>query len=103
MIEKTGDAGLAAGGFADGLLRLELLSSGANVAVGDRIVTSGQDGIYPAGFVIGQVAAVNGSGKAREILIAPAVNFSHVDIVLVVLVRPAQPGGDAKPAGEVKR
>ena len=103
MIEKTGDAGLAAGGFADGLLRLELLSSGANVAVGDRIVTSGQDGIYPAGFVIGQVTVVNGSGKAREVIIAPAVNFSHVDLVLVVLARPAQPGADLKPAGEIKR
>ena len=103
MIEKTGDAGLAAGGYADGFLRFELLSSGANVAVGDRIVTSGQDGIYPAGFLIGQVAAVNGSGKAREILIAPAVNFSHVELVLVVLARPTAPGADPKPAAEIKR
>jgi rod shape-determining protein MreC len=96
MIEKSNEAGLAAGGFADGLLRLELLSSGANVAAGDRIVTSGQDGIYPQGFLIGQVRAVTGAGKFREILIAPAVNFSHVDIVLVVLARPAQPSGDIK-------
>jgi rod shape-determining protein MreC len=103
LIEKTGDAGLVAGGFADGLLRLELLSSGANVAVGDRIVTSGQDGIYPAGFVIGQVTAVNGSGKAREILIAPAVNFSHVELVLVVLARPTMSSGDPKAIGEIKR
>ena len=103
MIEKTGDAGLAAGGFADGLLRFELLSSGASVAAGDRIVTSGQDGIYPAGFLIGQVTAVNGSGKAREIFIAPAVNFSRVDLVLVILTRPTQPPADLKPTGEIKR
>jgi rod shape-determining protein MreC len=103
MIEKTGDAGLAAGGFADGFLRLELLSSGANVTVGDRIVTSGQDGIYPAGFLIGHVTAVNGTGKAREVVITPVVNFSHVDLVLVILARPAQPGGDLKPTGDIKR
>jgi rod shape-determining protein MreC len=103
MIEKTGDAGLAAGGFADGLLRLELLSSGANVAAGDRIVTSGQDGIYPPGFLIGQVTVVNGSGKSREVVITPAVNFSHIDLVLVVLARPAQPGTELKPSGEIKR
>ena len=102
MVEKTGDAGLAAGGFADGLLRLELLSSGANVAVGDPIVTSGQDGIYPKGFVIGQVTAVNGSGKSREIVITPAVNFSHVDIVLVVLSRPTI-GDDGTPSADVRR
>jgi rod shape-determining protein MreC len=103
MVEKTNDAGLAAGGFADGLLRLELLSSGASVAVGDRIVTSGQDGIYPSGFVIGHVTAVNGTGKSREVLIAPAVNFSHIEIVLVVLARPAQPAADREPAGDIKR
>jgi rod shape-determining protein MreC len=103
MIEKSGDAGLVAGGFADGLLRLELLSSGANVAAGDRIVTSGQDGIYPAGFVIGHVTAVNGSGKAREILVAPAVNFSHVELVLVILSKPTVPDPNLKPAGDIKR
>ena len=96
MIEKSNEAGLAAGGFADGLLRLEMLSSGADVAAGDRIVTSGQDGIYPQGFLIGQVRAVAGTGKFREIVVAPAVNFSHVDVVLVVLARPAQPSGELK-------
>jgi rod shape-determining protein MreC len=96
MIEKSSEAGLAAGGFADGLLRLELLSSGANVAAGDRIVTSGQDGIYPQGFLIGQVRAVAGAGKFREIVVAPAVNFSHVDIVLVVLGRPTPSTGEPK-------
>lgn len=102
MVEKTRDAGLVSGGFADGLLRLELLSSGAEVATGDRIVTSGQDGIYPAGFLIGPVTAVNGSGKAREILLAPAVNFSHIELVLVILSRPEQPATDVKAAG-IKR
>jgi len=42
------------------------------------------------------VRAVTGAGKFREIVIAPAVNFSHVDIVLVVLARPTQPSGDIK-------
>lgn len=95
MIEKSGVAGLAAGGFSDGYLRFELVSSAADVAVGDRILTSGQDGIYPQGFLLGQVHQVIGVGKAREIIIAPSVDFSRIDVVLVVLARPAQTGGDA--------
>ncbi|HXT71961.1 MAG TPA: rod shape-determining protein MreC [Vicinamibacterales bacterium] len=103
MVEKTGDAGLAAGGFADGMLRFELLSSAATLAKGDRIVTSGQDGIYPRGFVIGQVNEIIGAGKAREIAIAPAVNFSHIDVVLVVLSRPAaEPAATPTPTPPAK-
>jgi len=94
VIEKSGAAGLVAGGFADGDLRLDLVSSVADIAPGDRIVTSGQDGIYPAGFLIGHVAAVKGTGKGREITVTPSVDFSHIDIVLVILARPPQ-GMDA--------
>ena len=96
FIEKSGSGGLAVGGFADGFLRLDLVSSGAQVAAGDRIVTSGQDGIYPVGFLIGTVHEVIGVGKAREILVAPAVDHSYIDVVLVVLARPAQPPVDPK-------
>ncbi len=56
--------------------------------VGDRVVTSGQDGIYPQGFLIGHVSEINGKGKTREIVVVPAVDFSHIEVVLVVLARP---------------
>jgi hypothetical protein len=32
-------------------------------------------------------------GKAREVLIAPAVNFARIDVVLIVRARPGA-GGD---------
>ena len=92
VLERSGVAGLVSGGHPDGNLRLELISSVAPLAVGDRVVTSGQDGIYPQGFLIGLVSQVNGTGKAREVVIAPAVNFARVDIVLIVLARPASGG-----------
>ena len=91
LIERSGTAGLAVGGFADGRLRLDLVSSAADVVANDRIVTSGEDGIYPQGFVIGQVVQITGAGKSREIVVAPSVDYSHIDVVLVVLARPPQP------------
>lgn len=92
MLEKSGTAGLVTSGFSDGLFRMDLVSSAATIAVGDRIVTSGQDGIFPQGFLLGQVTQIHGVGKAREIVVAPAVNFTRLEVVLVVLARPASGG-----------
>lgn len=96
-IESSGSNGLVTGGFTDGNLRMALVSSAATVAVGDRVVTSGQDGFYPPGFLIGRVAQVNGSGKSREIVVAPAVDFGRLDVVLIVLATPAVADGKDGP------
>ena len=50
------------------------------------LVTSGIDGIYPKGFVIGRVDSVQRVGAYPEhITISPAVDFSLIEDVLVVL------------------
>jgi rod shape-determining protein MreC len=61
----------------------------ADVKMGDLVVTSGIDGIYPKGFVIGTVETVErGPGTYHEIRIRPAVDFSRLEEVLVVLAPP---------------
>jgi rod shape-determining protein MreC len=48
-------------------------------------VTSGIDGIYPKGFVIGTVETVDhGRGLYHEISVKPAVDFTRLEEVLVV-------------------
>jgi rod shape-determining protein MreC len=89
VLEGSGTVGNVSGGHADGLFRLELVSNVTPIAVGERVMTSGLEGIYPPGFLIGQVSAIRETGKVREILVAPAVNFSRIDVVLIVLARPA--------------
>jgi rod shape-determining protein MreC len=95
-LEGSGTTALVSGGFPDGNLRMSLLSSATSLAVGERVLTSGQDGFYPSGFVIGHVTQINGSGKNREVVVAPAVNFARLNVVLIVLARPV-PAADAKP------
>jgi cell shape-determining protein MreC len=92
VVEKNGAAGIVSGGSADGLLRLELQSRAAPVEVGDRIVTSGQDRIYPAGYLIGHIKEIEGAGDKRTLKVAPAVDFSYIEVVLVVLRPPATDG-----------
>lgn len=81
-------------GTGDTLLRMEYVSEIADIVVGDVVVTSGIDGIYPKGFVIGRVETVEKTGTAfKTILVKPAVDFSSLEEVLVVLSTP--PGREA--------
>ena len=87
MIERTRAQGLVMGTGAG--LRMDYVSGTADVKVGDRVVTSGIDGIYPKGFVIGQIESVEqGGGDYREIVVRPAVDFATLESVLVVTTPP---------------
>jgi rod shape-determining protein MreC len=88
LVERSRAQGVAEGTGGD--LRLNYVSGTADVQVGDTVVTSGIDGIYPKGFVIGQIQSVARVGGAfTTIGLRPAVDFSSIEAVLVVLTPPA--------------
>ncbi len=60
------------------------------VTVGDRVVTSGMGGIFPKGLVVGNVKSVDRQefGLFQVIEVAPTVDFSHLEEVLVMLRGP---------------
>lgn len=94
--ERSSAGGVARGGAASGtLLRVDYAPQIADIQPGERVVTSGQDGIYPQGLMVGTVERIDHPGTAeREILVRPAVDFSHVGLVLVVTGRaPDTPDG----------
>jgi rod shape-determining protein MreC len=85
-LERSGAGGIVLGGGNAAPLRIAYVPRLADVQPGERVLTSGQDGIYPAGFLVGTVDEVLDAGTAeRQILVRPAVDFSHIDLVLVVL------------------
>ena len=85
IIERTRAQGVVVGG-GDDRLRLEYVSEIFDIVVGDVVVTSGIDGVYPKGFLIGRIESVERSGGAyKRITIKPAVDFSSLEEVLVVL------------------
>ncbi|MEE8129613.1 MAG: rod shape-determining protein MreC [Vicinamibacterales bacterium] len=86
LIERTRASGVVMGEDDETSLRMEYVSNLETVWVGDRIVTSGIDGIYPKGFAIGTVTDIApGVGLYQTIQIAPAVDFSQLEDVLVVM------------------
>ena len=104
--ERSRSGGMVIGDDADRPLRMDLVSNLADVQQSDAIVASGVDGIYPKGFAIGTVElSAAGTRLHRVITVRPAVDFSSIEQVLVVMVpargatpfeKPAAPGGSGK-------
>jgi len=86
-------------GTGETRLRMDYVSTSSDVVVGDTIVTSGLDGIYPKGLVIGRIDGIDKTSGSWQIGIVPAVNFSSLEQVLVVLEPPATGEATATPQG----
>jgi rod shape-determining protein MreC len=92
LIERTRVQGVVMG-LGDGMLKMQYVPGTADVKTGDLVVTSGIDGIYPKGFVIGTIDhADRGSGAYHEITVRPAADFSRLEEVLIVKTPPASRG-----------
>lgn len=88
MVERSGARGIVRGtGERDRYAgRIEYLQRTDDVRVGDAVVTSGLGCRFPAGILVGRVAAVTRRefGVYQEVEFAPAVNFSRLSEVLVI-------------------
>jgi rod shape-determining protein MreC len=84
LVERSRAQGVVVGTGSD-RMRFDYVPGTADLKVGDRVVTSGMDGIYPKGFVLGQIESIQRSaGEFSDVLVRPAVNLSALETVLVV-------------------
>lgn len=69
------------------MLRMVHMPHDADICIGDTIVTSGLDGIYPAGIRIGEVVdiGVEAGGLTKQAAIEPYVNFSKLEEVFILM------------------
>jgi rod shape-determining protein MreC len=98
LIERSRAQGVVVGS-GDDRLHMDYVSEVADVVAGDIVVTSGIDGIFPKGFVIGRVESVEKSGGAyKRITVMPAADFRSLEEVLVVVTpMPVQDTTEGKP------
>lgn len=97
LVERTRAQGIVVGNGSD-RMRFEYVPGSAELKTGDRVVTSGIDGIYPKGFVIGQIESIERSaGEFSNVVIQPAVNLSALETVLVVTSATEVPKADRAP------
>ncbi len=90
IIERTRDDGVLRGNLyldeQDEALHMFYLPQEAEYKPGDRVITSGLDGIYPKGLLIGTVKGVSRDlSTDRYAVVSPSVSFRHVEEVVVLL------------------
>ncbi len=86
MVARNGLRAIAFGKGHSNLLEIPFLPANIDIKVGDQLVTSGIDFVYPPGFAIGRVETINvepGAGYIRiHCSVAGGVDFNrHVMVV----------------------
>ncbi len=85
LIERTRVPGVVVGSGDGASLRMQYVSNLEDVQVGDAVVTSGADGIYPHGLAVGRVTSVRrGPSLYKSIVVEPALEFDRMEHVLIV-------------------
>jgi len=85
LIQRTRSRGIVSGSLENGLV-LKYMKRSEDIQVGDRLITSGLDGVFPKGLMVGTVTKVNKQnlGLFQFVEVLPAVQPSRVEAVLVV-------------------
>jgi rod shape-determining protein MreC len=80
----SGQVGLADSGTAD--LVMDYVPAHAEIEVGDVVVTSGLDRIFPKGLMVGRVRSVgsDAAGLFREVRVTPSARFDRLEQVLLL-------------------
>lgn len=90
-IARLGETGPIDGQGGD-LMRFRPLDPEAAIRTGDEVVTASySNGIFPAGIPIGSVESVGEANTLlnRDVLVRPFVDFTRLDLVLVITNAPA--------------
>jgi len=88
--QRSRARGIVAGVIEDGLT-MKYVDRSEDIKPGDMIVTSGMDGIFTRGLLVGAVARVSqeGPGLFLNIEVKPAVNFRELEQVMILTARAA--------------
>jgi rod shape-determining protein MreC len=92
LVQRTRARGIVKGTSQDDCY-LDYVLHADDVRVGDLVVSSGFDGVYPKGLLIGTVTAVDfkGGDFFKDVQITPAVDFDKIEEVLIILESPPPP------------
>lgn len=88
IVQRSRVRGIVRGRGGD-RLEFEFVVGGADVAVGDEVISSGLDGVYPKGLSVGRVEELVASpyGLTQRAILRPAVDFGQLEQVFVMLWR----------------
>lgn len=105
QLGQSGALGSVRGRPDLGLIEMRYVSGLEKVVVGDYVVTTGQDGIYPAGLNVGEIVDVkNGTAtQPHQILIRPGARLDRLEEVAVLLYEAPQRTAPAQTLPNVEK
>lgn len=100
QVERNGLRAIAFGHGRDNTLDLPYLPANVDIQAGDKLVTSGIDGIYPAGLAVATVLEMKTSADSpfARIVCAPTAGIENNRQILLVSIPKPIPESAAKPA-----
>jgi rod shape-determining protein MreC len=92
QLGQSGALGSVRGRPDLGLIEMRYVSGMEKVALGDYVLTTGQDGIYPPGLNVGEIVDLkNGTAtQPHQILIRPGARLDRLEEVAVLLYKAPQ-------------
>ena len=73
------------GGIGEPLLNMKYIGNDDDVKIGDRVVTSGMDKIFPKDLPIGVISDVKPGTPFKQIRVRPSANLEKLEEVIVLL------------------
>ena len=85
LVQRTRSRGIVSGSLENGTV-LKYMKRSEDVQEGDRLITSGMDGVFPKGLMVGTVIKVRKQhlGLFQFVEVLPAVQTARTENVLVV-------------------
>ena len=76
-------------GGGDGRLKMDFVVSTNQIEMGEKVITSGMDGVFPGGLLVGEVSKITRGNTTlfREVEVKPVVDFSRLEEVLILSKR----------------
>jgi len=86
LVQRSREKGIVKG-LSSGLCKLDYVVRAGDVVVGDVVVTSGMDRVFPKGLPVGEVVEVEDTSWEffKDIKVKPMVDFSKLEDVLVIM------------------
>jgi len=89
LVQRTRARGIVSGSLENGMI-MKYVKRSEDIQEGDRLITSGSDGVFPKGLIIGWVSKVRKQnlGLFQYVEVTPAVTSSRIENVLVLSADP---------------
>ena len=86
LIQRSRSRGVVKGNAAPDCL-FDYAVRNDDIQIGDWVISSGLDGVYPKGLVIGRVARLMRTNDElfQEVIVSPSVDFEKIEEVLIIL------------------